>query len=87
MNEEDIRKLGLYATSYSRFDGAPYKTEHRGGPIWAIVDGLGYCLNKAGDWEIEPRPSERDQAFLDRCRFLREEALQRLAALPYDPLN
>lgn len=35
---------------------------------WAIRRN-GACLNREGDWEWEPRPSERDDAFFDRCRF------------------
>tara|TARA_Y100000034_G_scaffold103542_1_gene129244 strand:- start:250 stop:432 length:183 start_codon:yes stop_codon:yes gene_type:complete len=27
------------------------------------------CLNKDGNWEWEPLPSSRDDAFLERCRF------------------
>lgn len=35
---------------------------------WAIVD-MGYCLNTDGEWEPEPRPSNRDEAFIERTRF------------------
>lgn len=35
---------------------------------WAVTR-RGECLNKNGEWEYEPMPSSRDQAFFDRCRF------------------
>jgi hypothetical protein len=35
---------------------------------WAIKDG-GYCLNREGEFEYEPLPSDRDDAFLARCRW------------------
>ena len=39
-----------------------------GPPLW-VVRLNGDCLNKSGQWEWEPLPSSRDDAFLDRCRF------------------
>ena len=38
------------------------------GEKWA-VRRAGDCLNKAGEWEWEPSPSARDDAFYERCRF------------------
>jgi len=35
---------------------------------WAVRK-LGACLNHDGEWEYEPMPSSRDDAFLHRCRF------------------
>ena len=35
---------------------------------WAIRKN-GNCLNKDAEWEYEPQPSSRDDAFLERCRF------------------
>jgi hypothetical protein len=35
---------------------------------WAVRN-RGACLNKSGEWEYEPMPSSRDEAFLARCRF------------------
>lgn len=35
---------------------------------WA-VRRLGYCLNRSGEWEHEPTPSSRDDAFFARCRW------------------
>ena len=40
---------------------------------WAVVRG-GSVLNKDGDWEYEPMPSSRDEAFLSRCRYTTLEA-------------
>lgn len=37
------------------------------------------CLNRDGQWEHEPIPSERNDAFLDRCRYYSvEEAVAML---------
>lgn len=35
---------------------------------WAIRE-KGMCLNNEGEWEEEPIPSSRDDAFFARCRF------------------
>ena len=37
---------------------------------WAIRRGSGVCMNKSGKWELEPLPSERDNAFFARCRWI-----------------
>lgn len=36
--------------------------------LWAIKES-GFCLNKQGQWELEPIPSSRDDDFIERCRF------------------
>ena len=38
------------------------------GERWA-VRRLSCCLNRSGEWEREPIPSSRDDAFYRRCRF------------------
>ncbi len=38
------------------------------GERWAVRRG-GSCLSKNGEWEYEPLPSSRDDAFYARCRF------------------
>jgi hypothetical protein len=51
------------------------RSDRGGKKKWAIVDNG--VLNKKGDWEYEPLPSSRDDAFLERTRFDSiEEALQ-----------
>lgn len=42
---------------------------------WAVRK-LGYCWNKDGDWEEEPSPSNRDDAFIERTRFSFDKACQ-----------
>jgi len=42
--------------------------ERRSGSTWAISQG-GRCLMKDGEWDWEPSPSERDDAFLEKARF------------------
>lgn len=38
------------------------------GERFAVRQG-GFCLNTSGEWEDEPQPSSRDDAFYERCRF------------------
>lgn len=50
--------------------------QRNGTVLWAVRDA-GYVLNKAGEWEYEPLPSSRTDAFFSRCRFRsKEEAMQ-----------
>lgn len=53
----------------------------RGLDMWAVTQLPGRCLNRDGEWEYEPRPSERDEEFLARCRFTRDEAVQKAREL------
>ena len=56
-----------------RFDG-PHEVrldqclQRDGSVLWAIREG-GLCLARDGNWEYEPIPSDRDEAFFARCRF------------------
>lgn len=43
---------------------------------WAIVDG-GCVLAEDGQWEVEPQPSSRTDAFKMRTRYTLAEAMQR----------
>ena len=44
-----------------------------GPDLWAIRE-KGCCLNKQGEWEIEPIPSSRTSTFYKRCRWKSAEA-------------
>lgn len=46
----------------------------KGGATWAVRNRFCECLNHQGEWELEPLPSSRDDAFLARCRFPTPEA-------------
>jgi len=46
---------------------------------WA-VRWMGRCLTHDGEWEYEPQPSSRDDAFYARCRFDSLEEAVTLAA-------
>lgn len=49
--------------------------EMNGKPLFAVTDGS-FVLNRDLDWEHEPLPSSRDEAFFTRCRYSTfEEAL------------
>lgn len=52
------------------------------GPDLYAVRHRGRCLNKAGEWELEPMPSSRTDAFLARCRFDTMEEAMTAAAVP-----
>lgn len=44
------------------------RVRYRGRGKWAVCR-LGDVLNRDGEWEWEPLPSSRDDAFFARCRF------------------
>lgn len=44
-------------------------TFEKGNRTFAVRTPGGECLNKNGEWEHEPLPSNRDEQFLERCRF------------------
>ena len=79
MTNEEMEQHGLYASRYS-IEGRRETVEYRGAGAWAVVDGASN-LNHDGQWEDEPRPSSRDDAFLSRCRFPLGQALRMLIAL------
>lgn len=50
-----------------------------GDHIWKITDNTGMVLNKHGEWEPEPQPSERNPRFRERTRYMKlEEAVEQL---------
>lgn len=58
--------VGLEPVSF-RVIGTGVHIDWRGGG-WA-VRRFSEVLNKSGEWEHEPNPSERDEAFRSRCRW------------------
>lgn len=42
--------------------------EWRGGDLWAVLHH-GYCLGADGEWDYEPRPSSREDDWLETHRF------------------
>lgn len=52
------------------------KIEQRDEDTWAICH-VGTCLNHDGEWEVEPQPSSRTDAFKMRTRFSLADAMQR----------
>ena len=57
--------------------------ESRGKHTWAIVD-MGVVLNRNGEWEDEPHPSDRNEAFIARTRFQLDEAWELAQTLRSD---
>jgi hypothetical protein len=37
--------------------------------MWAVRDSCNQCLDRSGNWDYEPQPSDRTPAYLQRCRF------------------
>lgn len=68
---------------------SPVRVELRRGPFspagreWAIT-WRGRCWGLSRGWEWEPTPSNRDDAFLDRCRWSRDQALEHAEVLARD---
>lgn len=57
---------------------APHFTvavEYRGRDLWAVVR-MGECLGTDGEWDFEPRPSSREDDWLDTHRFDLDTALR-----------
>jgi hypothetical protein len=55
-----------------------------GKPDRFAVRRMGSVLNKDGEWEFEPQPSSRDEAFFARCRFDTFEAADAAYAIRED---
>jgi hypothetical protein len=60
--EEDDYKMTLTTLEHTSWG------KHEYGEKWAILRNSD-CLNKKGEWEYSPSPSNRDADFLTRCRW------------------
>jgi hypothetical protein len=76
-------RIASYTVYPSGFDRLCSPDTHRwcltvadAGDGWAIRKAS-MCLNRRGEWELEPVANARDAAFLGRCRFERHTALAR----------
>lgn len=49
--------------------------EYRGRGSWAVKRNV-FCLSRAGEWDYEMRPSEREDEWLAEHRFPLDEALE-----------
>lgn len=74
MTDDEMAEAGIKPVKYQIKDGDVH-VEWRGTGLWAVTR-RGACLNRDGQWEFEPLPSNRDQAFFDRCRYTLDEALR-----------
>lgn len=78
-----LRVEDLQATTYALPNEATI--EWRGGNAWTIVR-FGEVLNKDGNWEYEPRTSNREDDFIERTRYKSaQEALDRWNSLGETP--
>lgn len=59
--------------------GGPHRPPH---DTWAVRKGA-LCLNDDMEWEYEPIPSSRNDDFLSRTRWTKEEALEHAAVIAW----
>ena len=60
---DDFEGHNLTPITFTRMRSPFYHGERWG------VRRIGWCLTTAGEWEYEPSPSSRDEAFYNRARF------------------
>lgn len=70
---DELEDLLIMATGFKI--SARITVDERGAGKWCIYD-MGEVLNDEGEWEFEPMPGGRDEAFLARTRFDRATALR-----------
>lgn len=71
-----LQKATAFAIGKHPRYGKEITVEYRGGGKWIVRDGPS-CLARDNQWEYEPLPSNRDEAFIARTRFdILEEAIQ-----------
>ena len=74
MKTKDLKTL-LVISSYTFPTADPFsqitiqRIARPDGPDRWAIKHHGNCLNKNGEWEHEPIPSNRDEDFLARCRY------------------
>jgi hypothetical protein len=73
-----------YRTSIDEHVRIEEVRDRDGAPRWA-VRLFGACLNRDGDWEDEPLPSNRSDAFKQRCRFATAQEAAEVLATSQQP--
>lgn len=79
MTDAELYAVGIVPASFRFLADDPSSSLRivwRGSGVWAVVE-TGCCLNHDGEWEVEPMPSNRDDKFLERCRFTLDDAARR----------
>lgn len=74
LNLDDPYHEHITVELMARAGESPNKTDH---DWWAVKKMGRRCLNVKGQWEYEPQPSSRNDAFFARTRWPLDEALQR----------
>ena len=82
-------KVSAYTVYPTGYDDATFAdkylwtitVEATGNGLWAVRKRGIQCLNREDDWQYEPTPSNRDDEFLEQCRFTEEDALRRAEAV------
>jgi len=72
-NSEWIATTWTKRRQYEAYDPWAISIQRTNSPFYEgerfAVRRIGDCLSKDGQWEYEPTPSSRDDAFYARCRF------------------
>ena len=68
-----LQVVKYYAGNDIYFENRDPENRYPNKGHWTITQ-RGLCLNREGEFEYEPMPSNRDNDFLARCRFSFDEA-------------
>lgn len=81
-SHDEVTRLREWLSRASQFELNEHvvvdrMTQQDGSVLWRVKKGP-FCLNVNGEYEYEPLPSSRDDAYIKRCRFATlEEAWER----------
>lgn len=72
---DDVLDLVSKASAFTIDRDLDLRIERRGADVWAVCMGAG-VVNRDLNRELEPTPSSRDKAFIERTRFSLKDALR-----------
>lgn len=72
---DDVLDLISKASAFTIDRDLDLRIERRGADVWAVCMGAG-VVNRDLNRELEPTPSSRDEAFIERTRFSLKDALR-----------
>lgn len=72
---DDVIDLVSKASAFTIDRDLDLRIERRGADVWAVCMGAG-VVNRDLSRELEPTPSSRDEAFIERTRFSLKDALR-----------
>ncbi len=74
--EPKQEEVSCYTIGHPRQRHVKVEKAHWERNLWAVRSGDGLCMNAKGEWDWEPRPSERDDAWLLEYRHDLKTALK-----------